>query len=377
LLKAAPKAHPKTLVILSAVKDLQFQRRQREAIGLRLYASWMADPQHLEMIKKGPQEWNQWRLDNDVTNPNLRGANLLLAKLRGVNLRGASLSDAKLSMTDLREADLSNADLTAVNLFKGHLVGANLTGANLKGAKLSETDLREANLSGALLVATVFGNLNLAETKGLDKCVHRGPSILDYQTLAKSGRLPLPFLQGCGLPDIFIEYLPSLLSHGVDFYSCFISYSHEDKRFARELHDALQRKGIRCWLDEKQLRGGDDILDQVDSGIRLWDKVLLCCSKNSLNSGWVETELDKALEKEQTLRKERGEKVLALIPLNLDGYLFNGWQSGRASIVKQRLAIDFNGWEESHTKCEAKIEEVIRALRSGEHARERPPISKL
>ena len=201
-------------------------------------------------------------------------------------------------------------------------------------------------------------------------CRPCGPSILDHQTLAQSGPLPLPFLRGCGLPDVFIEYLPSLLSHGIDFYSCFISYSHQDKAFARRLHDTLQGRGIRCWLDEKQLRGGDDILDHVDRGIRLWDKVLLCCSKNSLTSGWVETELDKALEKEQTLRKERQEKVLALIPLDLDGYLFSGWQSGRASIVRQRLAIDFSGWEQSHTKCEEQIEEVIRALRSDEHARE-------
>ena len=155
------------------------------------------------------------------------------------------------------------------------------------------------------------------------------------------------------------------------------SYSHQDKPFARRLHDTLQGRGIRCWLDEKQLRGGDDILDHVDRGIRLWDKVLLCCSKNSLTSGWVETELDKALEKELTLRKERQEKVLAIIPLDLDGYLFNGWQSSRATDVRKRLAIDFNGWKESHTKCEEKIEEVIRALRSGEQARELPPKPKL
>ena len=58
-------------------------------------------------------------------------------------------------------------------------------------------------------------------------------------------------------------------------------------------------------LQAKQLRGGDDILDHVDLGIRLWDKVLLCCSKNSLGSGWVEAEIDKALEKEQALRKQR------------------------------------------------------------------------
>ena len=132
---------------------------------------------------------------------------------------------------------------------------------------------------------TIFGNSNPIGAKGLDTCKHWRPSIVDYRTLAQSGPLPLPFLRGCGLPDVFIEYLPSLLNQALEFYSCFISYSHEDKVFCPATARYLQGRGIRCWLDEKQLRGGDDILDHVDRGIRLWDKVLLCCSKNSLTSG--------------------------------------------------------------------------------------------
>src|SRR4051812_37529975 len=93
--------------------------------------------------------------------------------------------------------------------------------------------------------------------------------------------------------DKLIEYLPSLLiDNPIQFYSCFISYSHTDKSFARRLHDQLQGRGIRCWLDEHQLLPGDDIYEQVDHGIRLWDKVLLCCSKASLTSWWVDNEIN-------------------------------------------------------------------------------------
>jgi TIR domain len=61
----------------------------------------------------------------------------------------------------------------------------------------------------------------------------------------------------------------------IQFYSCFISYDHTDKSFASRVHDTLQGRGIRCWLDEKQMLPGDDIYEQVDRGIRLWDKILL------------------------------------------------------------------------------------------------------
>jgi hypothetical protein len=127
-----------------------------------------------------------------------------------------------------------------------------------------------------------------------------------------------------------------LLPQAIQFYSCFISYNHIDKAFARRLHDTLQGRGIRCRLDEKQLRPGDDIHEEVDRGIVLWDKVLLCCSKDSLSSWWVDNEIGKAFAKEQALMNERKKKVLALIPLDLDGYLFNAWNNGKASQVRER-----------------------------------------
>ena len=70
--------------------------------------------------------------------------------------------------------------------------------------------------------------------------------------------------------------------------------------------------------------------------------------------------------------------LLALIPLSLDGFLFSdAYQSGKKAEIKSRLAANFVGWDKDHALFDRKLEKVVRALRTNESGREKPPASKL
>ena len=281
----------------------------------------MANEEHLKILKQGVKAWNDWREENPEIWPNLSHANLHSANLGAANLRGANLS------------------------------GANLIEANLRAA-----DLSEAHLTDTVLKETVLGNTNLSGTKGLESCTHRGPSIVDHRTLAKSGKLPLKFLRGVGLPDTLIDYLPSLLGDALEFYSCFISYSTEDQRFADRLYADLQDNGVRSWFAPADMKIGDPIRKTIYEQIRVYEKLLLVFSKESAESAWVAEEVEAAFEEEE--RRKR----LMLFPIRLDDTVMQTDKDWAAKIRRTRNIGDFRNWKD-HDAYQKAFERLIRDLK--------------
>jgi uncharacterized protein YjbI with pentapeptide repeats len=357
--------------------------------------------QHIERLvtslREGPSAWNEWRRNVSAEVIDLRGADLSGLPLAGANLSRCNLHGALLNSTPLQGADLQYSDLVRAKLFQANLQRANLHGANLRSTLLAKANLEDADLSNATLHGanlqgaslrrtnleftvfarcdlrgtdfrkavcggTVFSQIKLSEARHLEATVHLRASSVGIETLTLSrDKLPLAFLRGCGVEDDVLTFLSTpRLGNDERFYSVFISYSHEDRIFAVRLHDSLQTAGIRCWLDERRMRPGDDIYEEVEKGIREQERILLCASKHSLSSWWVDSEIDAAFAKERDLMKITKQRSIVLIPINLDGYMFSeSWKSGKRRLVQSRLAADFT----DPKRFDDEFHKLVEALR--------------
>jgi uncharacterized protein YjbI with pentapeptide repeats len=322
----------------------------------------MANPKHEALLRGDSMTWNQWRLERPDIRPDLRGLswpgcdlnlyNLSFSDLRGATLYGGSFSHSFFEGTDLEEANLNST-----YLFSGNFEGANLKRADLSAANLMRAVLTDSDISGVKLVETVFGGTNLRNASGLDNCEFLGPCTLDLRTISLSWPLPLSFLRGCGLPDVFIEYIPSFLEQPIQFYSCFISYSTKDQEFAEYLYADLQNKEIRCWFAPEDLKIGDKFRQRIDESIRLHDKLLLILSAESIASPWVEQEVEAALE------REHKETRSVLFPISIDDAVWNSDRAWAASLRRMRHIGDFKDWS-NYDSYKRSFERLLRDLKA-------------
>lgn len=138
----------------------------------------MANEEHLAILQRGVEVWNQWRRENpdiepDLSEADLSGIDLSEADFYQVNFRTANLSHttlhgAILYSANLNRANLNAADFRGVDLYGVILTGATLIGADFGDAILGAADLSEANLKGANLtrVSLVDTNLSGANLSG-------------------------------------------------------------------------------------------------------------------------------------------------------------------------------------------------------------------
>lgn len=111
----------------------------------------MGNKQHVEILRRGVDTWNQWRHQQPSVQPDLSGESLQRQDLSHIDLH-----DANCSWTNCNSATLIGADCRGTNFFgsdlgKATLINANLERANLERANISSTPNGDANLTGARL----------------------------------------------------------------------------------------------------------------------------------------------------------------------------------------------------------------------------------
>lgn len=351
----------------------------------------MANPEHLAILKQGVAVWNEWKSKTteqaDLSGADIRGvvprrenlrgvdfsgANLIKANFSSVNLSGANLRRAELYGASFQSADLSYADFGRADCSGADLSNANLSGADLSRANIGYTNfnrayLHETDLTEVALYGTVFIDVDLSTARGLAFAEHLGPSTIGIDTLYNSkGQIPEAFLRGCGVPDSFITQAKALIGaeEGIQFYSCFISYSTKDDEFARRLHSRLQQEHIRVWFAPHDLQGGQKLHEQIDEAIKVCDKLLLLLSPHSLQSNWVMTELRKARKAERKTGQRK------LFPMRLVDYAtLTDWEcfdsdSGTdlAVEVREYFIPDFSNWKD-HDAFESAFARLLKDLR--------------
>jgi uncharacterized protein YjbI with pentapeptide repeats len=373
----------------------------------------MANEEHLKLINQGVEAWNSWRentshaipdlssaelngaslrrsdlRDVDLSNAQLIGVDLSDANLQRANLYATSLAVSNLSRADLRganlrrstlsEANLWIADLAGASLAAGYLYAADLSGAHLRGADLRGADLRsvffdstildEADLTGAVIAGTTFCNIDLSTVRGLETINHFGPSTIGIDTLFRSdGEIPEVFLREAGVPEDFITFIPSLVGRAIEFYSSFISYSHEDEQFSRRLHSRMRSEKLRVWYAPEDMKAGRKLHEEIFRAIQVHDKLLLVLSHASMESEWVMSEIKRAKKVE---RKESRRK---LFPIRLvDFQTIENWEcfdadSGKdlAAEIREYYIPDFSNWKDNDS-FEIEFSKLLRDLRATE-----------
>jgi hypothetical protein len=80
--------------------------------------------------------------------------------------------------------------------------------------------------------------------------------------------------------------------------SLFISHNYADKPFVRKLAHDLEKAGVRCWVDEAEIKVGDSLLAKIRDGIEGSEFIAAVLSPSSVTSEWVKRELEIALNDE-------------------------------------------------------------------------------
>ncbi|MCB2160680.1 toll/interleukin-1 receptor domain-containing protein [bacterium] len=124
----------------------------------------------------------------------------------------------------------------------------------------------------------------------------------------------------------------------------FFCHASEDKQnIVIPLVEALKNRGVKCWVDQGEIKWGDSITQKVNDGLKISQYIIVVLSESFLGKPWPERELYAALNTEASLGevkvlpllvgdKQVRDRILTQYPL-LNDKMYLPWEGKAEPII--------------------------------------------
>ena len=151
----------------------------------------------------------------------------------------------------------------------------------------------------------------------------------------------------------------------------FLSHTSTDKPFVRKLANDLRANGHTVWIDEAEINIGDSLIGKIREGLDSVDFVAVVLSKASIQSEWVQKELEIASN------REIKEKRKVVLPIKIENVELPGFLEGKFygdfsndSEYSEKLELLLRGLGDSIKSVPESKEEIEALKRQLEDARD-------
>jgi hypothetical protein len=136
----------------------------------------------------------------------------------------------------------------------------------------------------------------------------------------------------------------------------FVSYSSKDETVARTICDALESRGLKCWIANRDVAPGENFQEAIFRAIRNAKVMVLVFTQNANNSDEIKKELGLASHHKVVVIPVRVEDVLPNEALSYELTIrqwidiFDDWERGIERLSSRIESIDASGTPRSTTQ---------------------------
>lgn len=125
-------------------------------------------------------------------------------------------------------------------------------------------------------------------------------------------------------------------------HDVFISYSSQNRDAAQAICHVLEQNEIRCWIAPRDIPGGSQYGDVIESAIKSSKVIVVLFSETAASSPWVSGELNVAFEEQKTI-----------IPFRLDQTPLKG---------QNRVMLNQRHWIDAYPDYKTKFSDLVLAV---------------